>query len=597
MKRKTSNVPTRVYSYGCFAPKTGRDVFEQQLRAAHNYYNKLVEIEHARRKAIVEAKALMEDIAPLEQRVKELEFEIESALKALNAKRAGHDRNFDVKKESEYVKEIKAALKVARKVRSDKSKEMKGDPRLKEIYKKAEDTAREAVKDARANSGVYWGTYLKIEEAVKQAIDAPPVVRPGKPPIPWEKLPKFRSYDGSGKVAVQIQDGMTVEGLFSEKGTLVRVRPVPVDTFERLRHQRRLASRTSVMLRVDSTEKSKPVWAEFPIILHRPLPKDSNIKWAWVLRYKVGLRFEYRFQLVIESTEFESPPAFGKGKVALDLGWRAGWDEERPAGTIRVAYMGDDAGRFEEVLVPQKVPLEISKVNSLRGIRDRNFDLAKTWFKSWCEGRDVPDWLRKEVQYLHKWKAPRKLAVVADAWKKQRFEGDEIIVEGLLAWAKQDRHLLFWEANQRNRTQTHRREEYRKLAKRLATAYEVIVLEKLNHRAFEKEASPENGIPSDGSTQRANKKLASPGELKDCILAAAQKYGARVLFVNPAYTSKECAFCGCRDDWEKPSERVHQCVRCGKSWDRDENACRNLLRLGELELELELNPASAEVVA
>ena len=49
--------------------------------------------------------------------------------------------------------------------------------------------------------------------------------------------------------------------------------------------------------------------------------------------------------------------------------------------------------------------------------------------------------------------------------------------------------------------------------------------------------------------------------------------------VNPAYTSQDCSRCGHRHP-KSLSDRVHRCACCGLVLDRDENAARNILRLG-----------------
>ncbi len=55
--------------------------------------------------------------------------------------------------------------------------------------------------------------------------------------------------------------------------------------------------------------------------------------------------------------------------------------------------------------------------------------------------------------------------------------------------------------------------------------------------------------------------------------------GRAFVAVNPAYTSQDCAGCGHRHK-KTLAERVHQCVCCGLTRDRDHNAALNILRLG-----------------
>ena len=61
-----------------------------------------------------------------------------------------------------------------------------------------------------------------------------------------------------------------------------------------------------------------------------------------------------------------------------------------------------------------------------------------------------------------------------------------------------------------------------------------------------------------------------------CIKAA--EVGCMVVRVNPAYTSQRCSWCG-RTVPKDLSVRRHVCA-CGLDIDRDENAARNILRLG-----------------
>jgi putative transposase len=50
--------------------------------------------------------------------------------------------------------------------------------------------------------------------------------------------------------------------------------------------------------------------------------------------------------------------------------------------------------------------------------------------------------------------------------------------------------------------------------------------------------------------------------------------------VNPAYTSQDCSGCGERIH-KSLSVRTHVCTNCGLILDRDANAARNILWLGQ----------------
>lgn len=68
------------------------------------------------------------------------------------------------------------------------------------------------------------------------------------------------------------------------------------------------------------------------------------------------------------------------------------------------------------------------------------------------------------------------------------------------------------------------------------------------------------------------------GQLISQLKYKAENAGKIVVMVNPAYTTQECSQCGAIQKL-KLSERVYNC-QCGLTLDRDQNASRNILRLG-----------------
>jgi len=561
---RISEIPTRIFSYGCLAPLKGQDLLEEQLRRAHTYKNTLIGIERRRRESVQEAIRSVGDVGPLATRVDELETALSEARTAIRAKRAREGRRADTAAESERARAIVGALRTARTALREAKQRVKGDQALRARIWDIEGRFLAEVREARASCGVYWGTYLQVEAAVGRARKA---LGP----------PRFLRYDGTGKIAVRIRQGMTVDELFGCQDTRIRIRPIPADTYSRRRHHRRLASRTVVSIRAGTEEGSRlPLWIEFPVILHRPLPTDARIKWAWVLRRKIGLRYEYRLQFVLESESFRTPetPA-GKGTVALDLGWR-----NKPDGGIRVAYWLDDTGASGEVLVPARTQLGLQKPDDLRAIRDKAFDAIRLELRRWLKSRsDLPGWLRERIKGLEQWRSQARLAALLREWRSARVDGDASVFSSAEDWAKQDRHLLAWEAHQRDRRLGHRKEEYRRFAVSLANRYATIVLEKFDLRPTREAKPPEEGTPADGRVQRRTARIAAPGELRAAIKAAAEKHGARIVEIDAPYTTQTCSYCGCLDQWNATSTVMHSCAHCGATWDQDDNACRNLLAL------------------
>ena len=56
--------------------------------------------------------------------------------------------------------------------------------------------------------------------------------------------------------------------------------------------------------------------------------------------------------------------------------------------------------------------------------------------------------------------------------------------------------------------------------------------------------------------------------------------GKKVIKVDPQYTSQKCSNCG--EMVEKSlAVRIHRCPHCGLVMDRDENAAKNILAVGQ----------------
>lgn len=72
----------------------------------------------------------------------------------------------------------------------------------------------------------------------------------------------------------------------------------------------------------------------------------------------------------------------------------------------------------------------------------------------------------------------------------------------------------------------------------------------------------------------------APGMLKDAIRWQANQVGAKIVFVNPAYTSQRCSKCGHISSDNRPKKNkgssYFQCIMCGYKDHADKNAARNL---------------------
>jgi len=142
---------------------------------------------------------------------------------------------------------------------------------------------------------------------------------------------------------------------------------------------------------------------------------------------------------------------------------------------------------------------------------------------------------------------------------------------------KKQSELSFKKKGSQNRKKAKRRlavlhEEVRntrkdflhKLSRQLVHAHSFIALEDLDS--------------ADMSQQNYGKSINDAGwnEFTNMLSYKAESAGSRIVFVNPANTTKECSGCGGtvkKELWE----RQHNCHSCGLSIDRDLNAALNIL--------------------
>jgi putative transposase len=100
--------------------------------------------------------------------------------------------------------------------------------------------------------------------------------------------------------------------------------------------------------------------------------------------------------------------------------------------------------------------------------------------------------------------------------------------------------------------------------------YKLICLEDLNVKALA------------DSTLAKDVRDAAWGQFTRILTDKAEEAGRTLVLVNPRNTSQQCSGCGALPAERKPlSARMHECDECDLQLDRDVNAARNILRLGE----------------
>lgn len=612
MKRKTTTTPVRIYTYGLRAPTVNAALVHQQLLAANRYYNKLIELERARRAEYREARRrVCPELAELEAKrdaltaaIDAVREEISTLRKKVRTRVTTPDLSARAKALGLERRELNVAIR-------EKREELKASGALTPEEERITNEHYAKQKLARKESGLYWGTYLLIEAAAQAA---------GR----GKSDPKFRRFTGEGRLGIQIQGGCPVHEIFGEKNTRIQIGELPPTQWD-TRSGRRSAN-VPVRIRIGSSGDA-PIWGEFPGLIHRPLPADGVVKWAWVKIRRCGPKTKYELQVVVEAASFEreSVPENSERVAAINIGWRV-----LPTGNMRVGYLVDAFGKTRELVLPKEIRDELAKADSVRSINDTLFNTAKLVLANWIKENQaaVPDWLAEDAKTLHAWVNHGRLAKVArklelerasrvrvlwDTWycerrrppdmprayRKQgtlidlmaefhevkawhelgRAQPIEVITFYLYLWRRKNDHLWDMEASKRQRAALRRLNTYRVWAAELSREYAKVVIEDVDYRDFYRDAKPEEGNDAVLVATRARvMRAVAPSDLRAALEA---RFGKSR--VTPLHITRDHS-CGHRNESEEFKQEmvdgvVVTCGGCGAQYDQDENAATNMLRL------------------
>lgn len=406
--------------------------------------------------------------------------------------------------------------------------------------------------------------------------------------IPSSGVPQFRAWRNTGGLVVtQLTGGGAswADLLAGESHTShvsVEAVPTPPDAGKR----RRARPRYLLRLRVgaDSRTRQEHRWVTARMTLHRPVPDDAIVQQVQLVRRRTGTHDQWHVHLIL-SREAGWKRSSGQGTAALNLGFRAVGTESyvvrdsqgrsrRETGTVyRVGYLVDDQGHVEAIETPARLDGLERRAESLQGIRDRNFDVARAGLLQWLASADVPDWFREATASLAQWRSAARLAALVIRWRGERFDGDDEMFERIETWRQQDRHLYDWQAFTARRVRRRRKELYRVTAARLRARYAVVLIDDTDYRALLRTPDAEDHEDPERLNRRWQLRLCSPGLLRDAIVQAG--IGRPVPAAGATVT---CSACGAdaHPEWDRVSEIQFRC-EAGHQIDQDQNAAANML--------------------
>lgn len=544
----------KTFKYACYKmDQATEDELSGRLHAAHRYYNRLVELENLYRKNSEDIRrGLSREYAEARDAEAAADARLEEAESALRRARSRTSAAADTASLRDAVKVAREMQKACRAASNAARRTVDAGEDFSVARKKETDDhmARRKALYAEA-SDVWWGTKNAMVASLEASYASTP---------PYNRL-SFRRWTRNGILAAQVQGGADVSAVLGGSCTTVQIARVPGK------------KRAVCRIRMDSDERRKPIWTEVPIAYHRELPDGARVMQVVLVR-RQGYHYypgsnrpprpydEWSVNLTLRCPE-ETKPC-GVGAVGLDVGWRA-----KPDGSLRVAYWADGSGAHGELcLPPHAVKLFFDK-HEAQSLRDSQFNSMRDELIRWLEKNPHPEALAEATKNLPLWASPARLLHVISTWT--RFDGDAEIYTNLLAWRRQDTLVERDFVLRPNRGRNIRLDTYRNFAAFLGKKYSTIAVEDLNVSDMRSGPLPESDEAEFVPTTYRD--VASVGLLLSIV---GQQGRAEVVKLPPHGTTSVCHHCGSNEEFDR-RELVHACRSCGREWDQDENAAKNLL--------------------
>lgn len=621
-----------VYKYGVLSPSPeALELVREQMFLARRYYNILVAIGNEQRDRLRAAEASHGDVDALRRAYKAASEELSEAQFAIRVARQRSSKPRVRGAKATPTRKVDPALTE----RAERAKQAKADAR--QVWYDArtrlhEDKAvinrRDTIqKDfalrkrmARAESssaGLYSGSYLLVERSHRQAMATRLWDKEGDP----QNLKPHRSRD-EGQIGVQIVKDRQVEpDAMFRPNLLAWMDPVDPRAWcreEREGNRRRL-SRTVLHLRVASNERHA-VMVDFPMVMHRAFPEKAKATWAILNYRRVGTRDRWAIDFTLDTTMCPPYRVCGKGRVAVNIGWRQLDDG------VRVAMCVDDEGHRKEIRLDDQLVNSLRRHETIQARRDVEFDVAKAALSHWLRGKgtsNLPEGLRRAVcdrrgqVSVGLWKSQRRLTSLCWRWAKNRFDGDstgdndlaawkQAVIDdaraaakhkrparrpplpttlsgfaSLEAWRYHDWHLLNYQESARKSSLRRRKDFYRREAADLARTYGSLVLHVMPLAKFAKRAETEQE-QAENERARSNRHMAATAELIECLKQAFLGRRGKASVQSSTNITQIHAGCGMLEPFDAAASVMHKCSQCGATYDQDVNACENLLgRHGE----------------
>jgi hypothetical protein len=550
----------RVYRYMA-EPMTAdnRDVVLKQFRLAGDYRRALAMVENGRRAAVAALLRADEGVANLE-----------TALVTAN---------------EETRSDLATALSAARKARRATETYKTG---LKEINDRVSPMTR-AVRGAVSDKGLYWGTYLLVEDAHARAADGrdswdPIIVRGG-----WDSIGVQMPRKTKLLTVDELRAGTDTRAMISNfayalsRGADHYATVAPVGYRNKGGAVSPPTWRT-LKLRVGS-EGRQPIWVKLHARIEPGGARGRNLRslpagriamiklvrvdtcYRTVLRDgvpKVEPRERWEVQFTVEDEVVRAQPT-GQGAVGFDIGWR------RVEGGVRILSAYTAVGRFTTCVIPDDVLQLRDQASNVRSAIDVSLNSLRVEIGALRDDPAAPPWLLTATATAHAWQRLGRWTACAHTFNQHGHPFGATLTT-YLQQADAQRRLEAHNLTRRQRLRIEGR--VRQWIAETIKGHDVVGVEqsiridKMRTRAL---------ADSEASFQAAtaNPEVAA-GNARRWIKEMALSRGCTVVEVDPMYTTRRCGVCGNVRD--ASPDLIVRCDACHYAEDQDLTACIEIRR-------------------
>ena len=577
--RSTWDGAMTVYRYGCPSWADLDDLGMEQLRLAHELRNELVAIEHRYQAAVEATWRLFTRIAETDAEVKAAQ-EALACVRALTSpeRRHGDTRAPDVGTREELAT-CRRRLREARAARRAAKAELYVEAKTSLArVRQARDAARKSLYATFCqNRGLHWATFNDVAHAHDTAVRQVAAAR--KQGRPAEL--RFRRWDGSGTLTVQLQRGAgkparTFELLSSGGGpwrNVVRIWP-----HERLRPRHQPSRGTSKHWEI-AVNVGRGRQIQLPVVLDRLPHDEADITLVRVTRRR--LAGQHRLSVAL-TARIPWPKRPTGAVVCLHTGWRSMEGDLRVAVVIADRPLAEPASglpvrRFEsgwEVRLPTGLRVAHKRTDQVRSQRDLDLNRVREVLAGWLAEHPQPDLTADQVS---RWRAAGQVARIALVWRESAPEGGREVAETLEAWRRRDRRLWEREAHERDQISARIRDIWANVAAWLTGQAELLRVDDTDIQLMTRisEVRVEHSVQA--KLARAQRQVASPGELRAALCQAATARGVPVEAISVKGTAGVHAMCGTNLTGEPARQATLWCAACGRKVDQDVNAAEYML--------------------